>query len=56
MDISLVKGEQTLWVIAPFQRGVAARWFELKPKVSGAIVESVAPTKALSENAVEDAE
>lgn len=34
-DISLVKGEQTLWVFAPFQRGVAVRWLELKPS-SGA--------------------
>lgn len=53
-DMRLVKGEQTLWVTAPFQRGVAVQWFELTPKKSGAIVDSVKPEKALQENTVED--
>lgn len=32
VDISLVKGSQTIWIFAPFQRGVSLKWFELKPK------------------------
>ena len=32
VDIELKKGPQTLRISAPFQRGVAVRWFELKPK------------------------
>lgn len=32
VDVKLGKGIQTLRVSAPFQRGVAVRWLELKPK------------------------
>lgn len=32
VDIRLVKGPQTLWIFAPYQRGVSLKWFELKPK------------------------
>lgn len=32
VDVKLDKGIQTLRVSAPFQRGVAVRWLELKPK------------------------
>ena len=32
VDINLEKGRQTLRISAPFQRGVAVRYFELKPK------------------------
>jgi len=32
VDVRLDKGIQTLRVSAPFQRGVAVRWLELKPK------------------------
>jgi hypothetical protein len=32
VDIKLIQGEQTIWLFAPFQRGVALRWFELRPK------------------------
>jgi hypothetical protein len=31
-DIRLVKGAQTIWIFAPYQRGVAFKSFELKPK------------------------
>jgi len=31
-DIRLVKGTQTIWICAPYQRGVSFKWFELKPK------------------------
>jgi len=30
--IRLVKGPQTIWVIAPFQRGLAMRWFRFTPE------------------------
>jgi hypothetical protein len=29
--IRLVKGEQTIWLFAPFQRGLALRWFRFTP-------------------------
>jgi hypothetical protein len=32
VDIKLEKGKQTLTISAPFQRGIAVRWLELKPK------------------------
>ena len=32
VDIKLIKGDQTIWLFAPFQRRVSLRWFELKPK------------------------
>jgi len=32
VNIPLEKGVQTLRISAPLQRGVALRWFELKPK------------------------
>jgi hypothetical protein len=32
VDMKLNKGTQTLRISAPFQRGVALRWFELKSK------------------------
>ena len=32
VDISLAKGAQTIWIFAPFQRGVTFKWFELKLK------------------------
>ena len=32
VDIKLEKGKQTLRISAPFQRGVAVRWLELKSK------------------------
>jgi hypothetical protein len=32
VDVKLAKGVRTLRVSAPFQRGVAVRWFELKSK------------------------
>ncbi|HUX15397.1 MAG TPA: carbohydrate-binding protein, partial [Phycisphaerae bacterium] len=32
VDIKLDKGTQTLRISAPYQRGIAVRWFELKPK------------------------
>lgn len=32
VDIKLKKGTQTLRISAPFQRGIAIRWFELTPK------------------------
>ena len=32
VDIKLEKGKQTLRISAPFQRGIAIRWFELKAK------------------------
>jgi len=31
-DIRLVKGEQTIWINAPYQRGVAMKHFDLKAK------------------------
>ena len=31
VEISLVQGDQLLWVFAPFQRSVAVKWFELRP-------------------------
>jgi len=31
-EIRLVKGEQTIWLCAPSQRGLSLRWFQLKPK------------------------
>jgi hypothetical protein len=34
VDIRLNKGTQTLRISAPFQRGVALRWFELKSKAT----------------------
>jgi hypothetical protein len=34
VDLKLNKGPQTLRISAPFQRGVAVRWFELTPKGS----------------------
>ena len=34
VDIKLDKGTQTLRISAPFQRGVALRWFELKSKAT----------------------
>ena len=35
VDLKLVAGEQLVWVFAPFQRGVAVKWFQLKPKPAG---------------------
>jgi len=32
VDIRLVKGSQMVWIFAPYQRGVAFKSFELKPK------------------------
>ncbi len=32
VDIALKKGPQTLRISTGFQRGVALRWFELRPK------------------------
>jgi hypothetical protein len=32
VDLKLNKGTQTLRISAPFQRGIAVRWLELKPK------------------------
>lgn len=32
VDIKLKKGPQTIRISAPFQRGIAIRWFELTPK------------------------
>jgi hypothetical protein len=32
LDMRLVKGEQTIWLSAPYQRGLSMRWFELTPK------------------------
>jgi hypothetical protein len=32
IDIRLAKGAQTIWLCAPYQRGLALRWFELRPK------------------------
>jgi hypothetical protein len=32
VDIKLEKGKQTLRVSAPFQRGIAVRYLDLKPK------------------------
>ena len=32
VDIRLVQGAQTLWIFAPYQRGVSLKSFELKPK------------------------
>lgn len=32
VDIRLVQGTQTIWMFAPYQRGVALKSFELKPK------------------------
>ena len=34
VDVKLNKGKQTLRISAPFQRGIAIRWFELKSKVA----------------------
>ena len=36
VDIRLVKGDQTIWFFAPFQRGVTLKSFTLKPKGSSA--------------------
>ena len=35
VDIRLCKGPHTIWIFAPFQRGVSLKWFELKPKAMG---------------------
>ena len=35
VDMKLTRGTQTLRVSTPFERGVALRWFELKPKGPG---------------------
>ena len=32
VDIRLCKGAQTIWIFAPFQRGVSLKWLELKAK------------------------
>lgn len=32
VEVKLAKGQQTIRVVAPFQRGVAVRWLELKAK------------------------
>ncbi len=32
VDIRLVKGSQTIWFNAPYQRGVSFKYFDLKPK------------------------
>jgi hypothetical protein len=34
VDIRLVKGTQTIWIFAPYQRGVALKWLELRPKAA----------------------
>jgi len=32
IDLRLAEGEQTIWLSAPFQRSLALKWFQLKPK------------------------
>ncbi|MFO1520578.1 MAG: discoidin domain-containing protein [Kiritimatiellia bacterium] len=48
VDLSLAAGEQLVWVFAPFQRGVAVKWFQLKPKPAGASSAAPAARPALS--------
>ena len=47
VDINLVKGDQSIWIFAPYQRGVVLRWFELKPKGSSKAVAGSSPAKVL---------
>lgn len=57
VDLSLVKGAQTVWIFAPYQRGVAMRWFELKPSTAKQLTNagtSIAPAKDFLKAGTED--
>ncbi|HUX17111.1 MAG TPA: discoidin domain-containing protein, partial [Phycisphaerae bacterium] len=43
VNIRLVKGAQTLWFCAPYQRGISFKWFELKPKTINRGISSLSP-------------
>jgi hypothetical protein len=44
VDIRLVKGSQTIWLFAPYQRGVSLKWFELKRKAVGGSSSGMSPS------------